>query len=268
VPQADLDLYRDRFMDISSGRVPKPVGMVMMRDIAIAKQKGLGESQITKLQDFQDDEVFFSYCKHPNILRWVKAIIGENVKSMHYMLINKPPDVGLGSSRHPPHQDQWYFPWSSADQTVCAWTAMQVINKENGCLFVQPGTHKGPLLLHEYPNDGVVNKAYHGIQNMSSEKHGDQMLHLEMEPGDCVFFHPHLIHGSGRNNSKGYRKAISCHYAASDCKWEDVSGTIQEFIRDELADMMRLRGSTKPFSFIEYWRLRARLVSRRDGTLS
>lgn len=27
---------------------------------------------------------------------------------------------------------------------------MQVINKENGCLFVVPGTHKGELKMHGY----------------------------------------------------------------------------------------------------------------------
>lgn len=36
---------------------------------------------------------------------------------------------------------------------------MQKIDRENGCLFVQPGTHKGKLIKHTYPNDGIVNKA-------------------------------------------------------------------------------------------------------------
>ena len=34
---------------------------------------------------------------------------------------------------------------------------------------------------HTYPNDGVVNKAYHGIHNLT-EKDGEAMLHVEMEP--------------------------------------------------------------------------------------
>jgi phytanoyl-CoA hydroxylase len=76
--------------------------------------------------------------------------------------------------------------------------------------------------------------------------------YLSMEAGDTVFFHPLLIHGrygaltfvtafrlfpifcriflsvqplshpaldSGANTTKGFRKAISCHYASSDCQY-------------------------------------------------
>lgn len=48
-------------------------------------------------------------------------------------------------------------------------------------------------------------------------------IDLEMEPGDTVFFHPLLVHGSGVNKSTGTRKAISCHYAAAECSYIDVS---------------------------------------------
>ena len=40
-----------------------------------------------------------------------------------------------------------------------------------------------------------------------------------MEPGDTVFFHPILLHGSGRNRTQGFRRAISAHYAAVDVEW-------------------------------------------------
>jgi hypothetical protein len=46
--------------------------------------------------------------------------------------------------------------------------AKQHIDEKNGCLCVIPGSHKGDLYKHEYPNDGIVNKAYHGIQGSCS----------------------------------------------------------------------------------------------------
>jgi ectoine hydroxylase-related dioxygenase (phytanoyl-CoA dioxygenase family) len=42
-----------------------------------------------------------------------------------------------------------------------------------------------------------------------------------MRPGDTVFFHPLLLHGSGRNRSKSFRRAISCHYASASCRHLD-----------------------------------------------
>jgi phytanoyl-CoA hydroxylase len=114
------------------------------------------------------------------ILDYVTSVTGPNVMAMHTMLINKPPDPGTLSrvrmncqncsyqiksscndldlvlsgtktSRHPMHQDLHYFPFRPADRIVCSWTAMEKVNRDNGCLVVIPGTHKGPLLEHEYP---------------------------------------------------------------------------------------------------------------------
>ena len=40
-----------------------------------------------------------------------------------------------------------------------------------------------------------------------------------MEPGDTVFFHPILLHGSGQNRTSGFRRAISAHYASASCRY-------------------------------------------------
>ena len=44
-------------------------------------------------------------------------------------------------------------------------------------------------------------------------------VHLELAPGDTVLFHPLLLHGSGRNRSAGYRRAISSHFADARCRY-------------------------------------------------
>jgi len=263
VSEADLETYRKRFIQIANGEVSRTPTMTMMRDIAIAKQKGNREEAITKVQDFQDDEVLFEYCRHPDVIKYVTGIIGPNLRSVHTMLINKPPDVGVGSSRHPLHQDLWYFPFRPAEHVVAAWTAMQHIDRENGCLCVDPGTHKGKLFRHEYPSDGIVNKAYHGIQGMTEED-TKSLAHLVMEPGDTVFFHPLLIHGSGRNLSSRYRKAISCHFAATDCHFVELDGTIQAEMSKEIEDMARRRGVVG-VGFNDIWRLKSRLVNGKDN---
>ena len=53
---------------------------------------------------------------------------------------------------------------------------------------------------------GGVNKMYHGIKNFDPSA---ERIHLEMEAGDTVFFHPILIHGSGTNRTNGFRKVTS-----------------------------------------------------------
>ena len=104
IPQKDLERYADRFQKICAGEIDSS-SMTLMRDVAIAKSEfKSGEKAITKLQNFQDDEVLFEYISHPEIVKYVSSFLGENVMGMHTMLINKPPDPGTRTSRHPMHQ--------------------------------------------------------------------------------------------------------------------------------------------------------------------
>ena len=79
---------------------------------------------------------------------------------------------------------------------------MEKVNREKGGLVVYPGTHKLGMLKHGYPDwsqEGGVNRAYFGIMEVPSET--TPRVYTEMEAGDTVFFHPHLIHGSGENKT-------------------------------------------------------------------
>ena len=73
---------------------------------------------------------------------------------------------------------------------------MEKVDEGNGCLVVIPGTHKHVgLMQHDYPDwEGGVNGMYHGVRGFEDEK----KVPLCMNKGDTVFFHPLLIHGSGR----------------------------------------------------------------------
>ena len=61
-----------------------------------------------------------------------------------------------------------------------------------------------------------MNFLYVGVKGVGEQT---QRVHLEMEPGDTVFFHPILLHGSGQNRSSGFRRAISAHYASATCRY-------------------------------------------------
>ena len=151
VPQELLNRYRDRFRQICNDVVKVP-GITVMRDVTYAKaNRSRGERTVNKLQNFEQDEVLFSYCELPQILKYVACFTGPDIKSVHSMLINKPPDPGTLTSRHPLHQDLHYFPFRPANRMVCSWTAMERVDKKNGCLVVIPGTHYTPLLPHQYP---------------------------------------------------------------------------------------------------------------------
>ena len=58
---------RQRFAEICSGKVKLP-GLTVMKDVAIAKSEFVeGEKAVTKIQDFQHDDVLFEYCCLPEV---------------------------------------------------------------------------------------------------------------------------------------------------------------------------------------------------------
>ncbi len=49
----------------------------------------------------------------------------------------------------------------------------------------------------------MLNKMFYGVLHYNPDM---PRVHLEMEAGDTVFFHPLLLHGSGTNRTDGFRK--------------------------------------------------------------
>ena len=131
----DMKSWQERFLEYCDGK-QRPMGMQLVRDISLVKAKKSikGQAGVTKIQDWQEDDVLFTYCTKKELLPYLKSFCGEDVKSVHTMLINKPPGMGK-TSRHPLHQDLAYFPFRSEDQIVAAWTAMEDIDRENGSFF-------------------------------------------------------------------------------------------------------------------------------------
>lgn len=215
---AELETFAKRFLAIVSGEVEPAPGMLVMRDVMVARgavRPPDAASGIAKIQDFEGDRVLFDgYARHPAILDRVEALSGSpDLKSIHTMLINKPPGV---DGRHPLHQDLLYFPFRPADAIVASWTALEPCTRANGCLVVVPGSHRGGLRPHGNPDWEWLNFGYFGARGVGEET---ERVHLEMEPGDTVFFHPLLLHGSGRNRTSGFRRSISAHYASARCRF-------------------------------------------------
>ncbi len=201
---------------IAHGQVPPAPGLLVMRDVMVAKgavAPGSRLEAIAKLQDFENDPVLWPYVTDEHLLAHVERFVGSEVFSLHTMLVNKPPHV---DGRHPLHQDLLYFPFRPADRIVGAWTALERATRENGCLVVVPGSHRGELRPHENLDWEWVNPAYWGARGVGPDA---PRVHLEMETGDTVFFHPLLLHGSGRNRTPDFRRAISAHFASLSCRW-------------------------------------------------
>ncbi|KAF5297526.1 hypothetical protein FQA39_LY19256 [Lamprigera yunnana] len=228
----------ERFRDFCNNDNSDVKVLMVMKDLHLKAKNAKGEFLINKIQDIVFDEVFFKYISYKPLLDVVQSIIGPNITAFHSMLINKPPNTTKDSSRHPLHQDLHYFPFGPSESVLTTWTAMEKVNEQNGCLFAIPGSHKGPLYRHEYPPN-ITNIGFYGV-------HGFDHLpkvNFIMDKGDTVLFHSHLLHGSGPNFTQGFRKAILCSYADSNCVFiNSLKGTTQENVEKVVLNYLRKNG--------------------------
>ena len=214
VPQRHLAAYEDRFVALACGEAPLAPAMKIMRDVMVVKGAVTPATPlhgVNKLVSFEDDAALYGYTLEPGLLGAVCSLVGGDLYSISTNVFNKPPNV---DGRHPLHQDLRYFRIRPADRIVGTWTAFGATSRANGCLAVIPGSHKGPLLDHGNPDWEHVNAGFFGIEPAGL----GERVHVPMAVGDTLLFHPLLIHGSGHNRSDGFRRAISCHYAAADCE--------------------------------------------------
>ena len=222
IPEPDLDVYNNRFVDVIEGRVELAPAMKIMQDVMVVKgavQALTPVHAVNKLLCLEDDAQLFGFARHPQLVEAIQSLLGKEIYSLSSNVFNKPPGV---DGRHPMHQDLRYFKLAPADKIVGVWTAMLPARRETGCLAVIPGSHLQGLLAHENPDWEFVNYGFFGIADVDLDKR----VHVELQPGDTLLFHPLLVHGSGRNRSEDFRRAISVHYAAGDCEsprgdWHD-----------------------------------------------
>ena len=209
---AEQERYNARFLDIANGNAPPD--MTVMRDVMVVKGAVTPKTPlhgINKIMNLETDPILFDYARHPATLAIAQQLTGDRrLYTISTNVFNKPPDI---DGRHPLHQDLRYFRLRPASGIVGVWTALSPCTRESGCLAVIPRSHQGPLLGHEDPDWEYVNRAFYGVTDIDR----DSRQHIEMAPGDTLFFHPLLVHGSGRNRTDGFRRAISIHYASAEC---------------------------------------------------
>jgi phytanoyl-CoA hydroxylase len=155
-----------------------------------------------------------SFCRQlmklPVIRGVLAQLMGKEAACVQSMYFYKEP----GSPGQASHQDYYYIK-NDPMTMIAAWTAMEdIVNEENGCLWVMPGTHKLGLL----PHGAVKNIEEH--EPWTDETEGvdtSRQIPVVMEKGDILFFSELLIHSSGKNRSLDrWRRSYVCHYIRED----------------------------------------------------
>jgi phytanoyl-CoA hydroxylase len=155
------------------------------------------------------DPVFSAFSKG-EALRGVAAGLGlAKPQVWQSMFIFKQPGIG-GEVRW--HQDASFF--ESEPITVTTfWFALEDATLQNGCLWTEPGGHKGRrgVLRERFVREG--RKAWMEQIDATPWPAADsaEAIPLEVEAGSLVVFHGLLPHYSAANRSAKSRHAYTLH---------------------------------------------------------
>lgn len=143
----------------------------------------------------------------------------------HTKLMQKEPRVGGAWEWHQDYgywyKNQFLFP----DQLLSIMIALTPANKENGCLQVIKGSHKMGRINHGFAGEQVGADMVMVNHALSSMEH----VHVNLEPGDALFFHSNLLHRSEANLSDKPRwSIISCYNSLSNKAFNDNSTSWKE----------------------------------------
>jgi phytanoyl-CoA hydroxylase len=159
---------------------------------------------------------------HPRIVDVLAALIGPDVLALQSMLFFKQP----GQPGQGYHQDSYYIP--TFPDTLCgAWLALTPSTEANGCVWYAEGSQNEPVYpdprgmgaaltanigdLGTIDNASVSDEAVNGLTRVV-KKYPGQIVPVEAEPGDVVYFGGHIVHWSFSNQSDTPRRAFVGHY--------------------------------------------------------
>jgi phytanoyl-CoA hydroxylase len=150
------------------------------------------------------DPVFREFSHGPALAQVARELGLTRSLIWQSMYIFKQPGIG-GEVRW--HQDATFFDTDPISVTTF-WFALEEATVDNGCLWVEPGGHRGPL-RERFLREGDTLR----IEQLDSTPWPDDRVAVpvEAQPGDLVCFHGLLPHYSAPNRSAHSRHAFTLH---------------------------------------------------------
>ncbi len=142
----------------------------------------------------------------PAALMAASQLLSGPIRLWHDQLFCKPAHHGGVVAWH---QDYSYWTRTQPMAHLTCWIALDDSNRDNGCLFYVPKSHRWNLL----PVTGLTGNMEEIMTVLSPEQ--QKAFHpvpMELKRGQCTFHHPLMVHGSYANRSQRPRRATLINF--------------------------------------------------------
>ncbi|MDR3712302.1 MAG: phytanoyl-CoA dioxygenase family protein [Puia sp.] len=209
---------------------------VAVEDAVISKNSydvndGSGKRSKLALWFTPGDDIYGMVTRSRRMVGSVDALLDGTAPICHFhsKLMQKEPRVGGAWEWH---QDYGYWyknEFLLPGQMNSVMIAITKATRENGCLQVIKGSHKMGRVEHGKAGEQVgASQRYVDLALRTME-----LVHVELDPGDALFFHSNLLHRSDANLSETSRwSLISCYNRQSNIPYNEKSNSCITPIRE------------------------------------
>ena len=154
------------------------------------------------------DDIYSACVRCERIVSTTEKLLGDEIYHFHHKMMVKEPRVGGAWEWHQDYgywyqQDHCLYP----DMASCL-IAVDRATKENGCLQVLKGSHKCGRLEHGQ----TAGQTGADLERVEALLQRLELVYVELDPGDGLFFHCNVLHRSDQNRSPNPRWSLICCY--------------------------------------------------------
>lgn len=165
------------------------------------------------------DPLFRAFSHQDHIQRIATSVMNLQKPAIaQSMVILKQPGVGgeVGV-----HQDSAFL-YTEPPSCHAFWYALEDTHKENGCLWVWPGSHRNGIdrrFVNRPENEHLAFEP--DIPAPPFEE--DKYVPVEVPMGSLVLLHGAVYHRSDKNLSQHSRNVYTFHVVDASCKWSELN---------------------------------------------
>ncbi len=168
-----------------------------------------GETKLSIRNELPDD-IYSAFVRCHRIVDPMEQLLRGEVYHYHHKMNMKEPFVGGAWEWHQDY-GYWYNNGCLFPDMASCFIAVDRATKENGCLQVIAGSH----LMGRIDHGKMGDQTGADMERVNAALECMELVYVEMEPGDALFFHSNLLHRSDQNRSPDPRWVLICCYNAA-----------------------------------------------------
>ena len=177
----------------------------------------------------QDKNPVSHIANDPKIIEMAEKLINKKTYIRASKVNLKAPWCGTVEYYH---QDLIY--WKERgylkDEMLSCMVLLQKHDLRNAALHVFPGTHTRGLIPHQpFININGLAKRMVSPEKLDELNKVHGVVAIEGDPGDALFFHAGLVHGSSHNISPDGRMALFVQLNTAENKPQDTFSNVKQF---------------------------------------